>query len=672
MSTCLNYDIGHCETTATTINVNDGKNAVVRLKLDGNHNDVISTAVSLTFDQIQKLGASRIDVRVLESLGDIRIGEDAITQPKDGEYFVYFKTSPESFDKPCGRSREAREAKLTCGKLMAVFIYQIIQNTLRFNPAYAELSPEIRSDLSLLIGCPATSKWTDEKNRQAYARLIRTATGIDKVSIVPESRAAVFSAVSTTDKAVSSANGVMVFDFGSSTVDCTYMLLGRQIMEYSWDLGASLIEQQLLMNALSSAREKESTADFALKRDSMLRSLREAKEEYYRIGAERDVVCRFERSDGKTLRELIAIDEDAMERVTTADTLSIRADSVTEKTGSWRKLCREFMEKGKAYLDANQLPCKAVVLTGGASHMDFIQEICEEVFDDGMTILRDSNPSYCVSTGLGWVAIADEQRDACIEEAKKLLQENSTCSYDKLKNAITDGVCAYIFDLVEEETTCWANQPGSLPVRDLEKRIDSRMKQQADKDAVKEIIEREIDKWVVQFQAGATEAVNSQSRKIFSESIAADLIISDAVWKRMDANSIPVKLDAAKIIEGLDIASMLNKIVQFVVYWTVGIAVAVALSWLPVINLIAGYLAGTLAQVIVSDEDKDKPREQDKRKKIAKQMPTLLKSDKISGDIKDKIASAMTAVKEQYDSMLNDTVTIAIDMVMLRRFGEQE
>lgn len=670
MSIYLNFDIGHCETTATTIQVEDGKNVVKRLKLDGNHNDVIPSAISLSFDQIRKLGGNRIDTGVLESLGDIRIGNNASTQPTDGEYFIYFKRSPEEFDKPFGSSQAAKDAKLTCGKLMAVFIYQVVKNTLQYNDD--KLPSGSKNELSLLIGCPATKKWTDEKYKEAYAQLVRTATGTQKVSIVPESRAAIFSAIGSSSKAISAANGVMVFDFGSSTADCTYMLLGRQIMEYSWDLGASLIEQQLMMNALLEAKKTDRTATPAAVLNKMLRDLRMAKEAYYQSGEEGEIVCKFSCADNKVLKQMVEVNRDTMEQVTAGDKVSIKADSVTVKTGSWQQLCKEFLEKGKAYLKDNSLPCKAIVLTGGASHMDFIAKLCREVFGRDITIKRDKNPSYCVATGLSWIAIADERHDACIEDAKKLLREDTTCNYETMKRAIQDNLCSHVFDVVSAETISWAQMPGDLPVKELEDQIRARMGRQEEQDAMKAIIVQEIDRWITQFKAGATKAINSQSEKLFSENIVAELLISDGVWKRLDANSVSVDLDPAEITKKLNISSMTNRIIQEVVFYGVAISVAVALCEIPILNVIIGYVAGIIAKAFVSDDDKNKLRNQKARLKIAKQMPKILKNNEIIDSFKSSIADTMTSVKEQYESMLNDTVNIAVDMVMFRRFSEKE
>lgn len=669
MSTYLNYDIGHCETTASTMQMENERNIPKRLNLDGNHTDVIPSAISLTFDQIKKLSFSKINTTVLDSLGDIRIGKDAVTQPRDGEYFIYFKRSPEEFDKPFGHSQEAKDAKLTCGKLMAVFIYQVVKNSLKFNDD--KLLPGSKDELSLLVGCPATKKWTDERNKKAYEQLIRDATGIKKVTVVPESRAAIFSTIGSRNKALSAGKGVMVFDFGSSTADCTYILLGHQIMEYSWDLGASLIEEQLLMSALLEARKKDQTAA-PVAQNKMLRDLRMAKEDYFKSGDERDIVCKFRCEDGKILKQEVEISSDTMKEVI-ARVVSIKADSTACKRGSWKGLCREFMEKGKAYLEDNDLPCNAIVLTGGASHMNFIEEQCKAVFDGNVTaIVRDNNPSYCVATGLSWISLADERRDGCVEDAKNILQSNEKCNYVNLENAIQDSLCDHVFQVVCSISEEWAKAPGDLPVRDLENRIHERMAAPEEQAEIEGIVAKKIGEWVTRFKAGVSEAVNSQSQKIFSQEIAADLLLTDQFWERMDPNTVKVNFDPKTIIECLNVASIVNRVIQQAIYYAVAIAVALALIEIPVVNIIAGVIAGWLAKHLVTDRDKDKLRDQGHREKIADQMPKILKDGETIANFKSSVADAMTSLKDQYNAMLNDNIEAAIDMVLLRRFDEEE
>ena len=131
-------------------------------------------------------------------------------------------------------------------------------------------------------------------------------------------------------------------------------------------------------------------------------------------------------------------------------------------------------------------------------------------------------------------------------------------------------------------------------------------------------------------------------------------------------------MDPAALTAKLDVASLTNKIIQEIVFYTTAISVSVLLSELPGLNFIVGVIAGFIAKACVSDEDKNKLRDQKSRQKIADQMPKILKDAKIVTDFKSSIAKAMASVKNQYESIVNDTVNIVVDMVMFRRFSEKE
>ena len=669
----LGSDIGHCETAVSAIDLDNQNNPVKLLNLDGNHCDVIPTAISLSADQIRQLGkAERVDTKLLDKLGEIRIGYGAKHQIKEneGEYFVYFKRCPAEFGDKIGQSAAAKESGLTCGKLMAAFLYQLIKNIRSFNTGV--IGPE--DELIWRIGCPSSAAWTDTS---AYAKLAHLATGIDKVSVVPESRAAMFSAVSSGNTAISAQEGVMVFDFGSSTADSTYMLLGCKIQEYSWNLGASRIEEQLLTNAHIEAIRQDRTAK-PKEQDSMLRSLRMAKEEFYQNGGESDLNCKFTCSDGTVKRITVDVEKDTMDQVTAINRIQIRADGNSVRTGSWRALCTAFMQKGRDYLLNNELPCKTVILTGGASHMDFISQIAREVFGKDVIIVRDKNPSYCVAKGLGWVAVADDRRGACIEDAKKQLMDAGKWKYSLLEEAIQKKIYGYIAPHIVKATTNWGNLSGKHSARELEEMISeevSKATNTSEGGDLQKQVQGELEAWINQFVESATSAINNQAGKVFSERAAEGLLVDKKIFERLDGSSISFDMNLTSITEQLDLSSVINKVVQVVA--NVGITLAVVLAimyFIPGVNLLAyiiGLLAGTVGQGMIADTDKDKLRDEKSRRKIAKQMPGMLGRQEVIDQINNVISDTLEPLKKQCEEAINEKsignmVTAGIDMILLQ------
>ena len=669
----LGSDIGHCETAVSAIDLDNQNNPVKLLNLDGNHCDVIPTAISLSTDQIRQLGkAERVDTKLLDKLGEIRIGYGAKHQIKEneGEYFVYFKRCPAEFGDKIGQSVAAKESGLTCGKLMAAFLYQLIKNIRSFNAGV--IGPE--DELIWRIGCPSSAAWTDTS---AYAKLAHLATGIDKVSVVPESRAAMFSAVSSGNTAISAQEGVMVFDFGSSTADSTYMLLGCKIQEYSWNLGASRIEEQLLTNAHIEAIRQDRTAK-PKEQDSMLRSLRMAKEEFYQNGGESDLNCKFTCSDGTVKRITVDVKEDTMDQVTAKNRIQIRADGNIVRTGSWRALCTAFMQKGRDFLLNNELPCKTVILTGGASHMDFISQIAREVFGKDVIIVRDKNPSYCVAKGLGWVAVADDRRGACIEDAKKQLMDAGKWKYGLLEEAIQKKIYGYIAPHIVKATTNWGNLSGKHSARELEEMISeevSKATNTSEGGDLQKQVQGELESWINQFVESATTAINNQAGKVFSERAAEGLLVDKKIFERLDGSSISFDMNLTSITEQLDLSSVINKVVQVVA--NVGITLAVVLAimyFIPGVNLLAyiiGLLAGTVGQGMIADTDKDKLRDERARRRIANQMPGMLGRQEVIEQINNVISDTLEPLKKQCEEAINEEsignmVTAGIDMILLQ------
>lgn len=669
----LGSDIGHCETAVSVIDLDNQNNPVKLLNLDGNHCDVIPTAISLSTDQIRQLGkAERVDTKLLDKLGEIRIGYGAKYQIKEdeGEYFVYFKRCPAEFGDKIGQSAAAKESGLTCGKLMAAFLYQLIKNIRSFNTGI--IGPE--DELIWRIGCPSSAAWTDTS---AYAKLAHLATGIDKVSVVPESRAAMFSAVSSGNTAISAQEGVMVFDFGSSTADSTYMLLGCKIQEYSWNLGASRIEEQLLTNALMEAIKQDRTAK-PKEQDSMLRSLRMAKEAFYQNGGESDLNCKFTCSDGTVKRITVDVKKDTMDQVTAINEIQVCADGNSVRKGSWRALCTAFMQKGRDFLLNNELPCKTVILTGGASHMDFISQIAREVFGKDVIIVRDKNPSYCVAKGLGWVAVADDRRGACIEDAKKQLMDAGKWKYGLLEEAVQKKIYGYIAPHIVKATTNWGNLSGRHSARELEEMISEEVNKATNtlegEDLGKQV-QGELEGWINQFVESATSAINNQAGKVFSERAAEGLLVDKKIFERLDASSISFDMNLTSITEQLDLSSVINKVVQVVA--NVGITLAVVLAimyFIPGVNLLAyiiGALAGTVGQGMIADTDKDRLRDERARRRIANQMPGMLGRQEVIDQINNVISDTLEPLKKQCEEAINEEsignmVTAGIDMILLQ------
>lgn len=672
MSITVGVDMGHCNDAVTVIIWENGANHARQLYLTANSDYIINTEITLTNQQMEALSGKAVTKALLDTIGPFGIGDRAVREPEDGEYFVYFKRPPEKFDSPCGNTETAKRTGLTYGRLMAIFLYQLVKNMRMYN-SHIDLS-----EIVLQVGCPSTDKWTSEKNRRAYGQLIAKATGVPQVEVIPESRAAMFSSVERGKQAFSAADGVLVFDFGSSTTDCTYMLQGKKIIEFSWDLGASAIEQQMMMRAYRECREKnrESSIQCIHGRTSEnLRILRKAKEEYYN-GNGQKVYPVFIDRQGNEYDQRLVVNREVMESIVEAEPIECECDSKTIQTGSWKTLCRKFYEEAHRRLKDENLPCKAIILTGGASQMEFIRNLCKEVFQDfvakGMKVYQDQNPALSVSTGLGWVGVADENYEKCLEEAKREMRNSQSGDFSKLKKLISNNLYPVITKVVNEVTERWAGSTVDSSAKDLQNQIEGKMKSVPVRTEIDREVQKAIDVWKDGFKSDIQKAVNHQAEKLFSREVAQGVILSDKVWANLEASQLAVNVDVGSMVQQLNLGSTLNKVISNAVALAVAIAVIIALApFIPFFNIPAGGIAYLFASSMISDEDMEKKRDQKMRKKIQDEMKKALKKDNTIEKITSDVEKALEECEKQANGIMEETLRQALDIMALRRFDKE-
>ena len=678
----IGIDLGHCEATATfPEQIKTGQYKVERLSLLSDKEKIIPTQIILTNKQMQKLkGWPRPTYALLQDL-ELQIGEDLPADASDGELFCYFKTAPQNFDRLYANSGCAKEYGITYGMLMACFVFSLVNNLLKLNDNYFDASD--RKNIDLLIGCPSTSDWTASDAKKEYAALVKAATNVHHVRIVPESRAAMFSSVENRLGLVSALDGALVFDFGSSTVDCTYMLLGRKLLEFSWNLGAAKIEQQIVQNTYQKAmEEKGSFSPTPTSYAESMNYVRRAKENYYSKKKQPPIFCDFKKmEDGSDVFVAVQLDAQYMKRVTEENKISIRCDSRNTRSGSWKKLCRDFfreaarqVEKAEYYVmergKKKRVPCgvKSIVLTGGASRMDFIYELCQETFPDAH-IYRETNPSYTVSNGLAWVAVSDENLPVCKEAALYEVTSNHECDVTALQDKLSDKLFELVVETVEEQAKAWANRPeAEVPLKVLQDDLAAAMDSIRFRNRMKNIYNIQIGRWKSVLSDSMELAVNKQVGMLFSEQVAHSLMIPDDIWQELQADRLAAnQIDVGDALKNIDMSPIIVKTIKEVVQiiWAI-ISIVLALVTLGVGGLLAepGY---DLSERLMADHDPDKPRDKKIRARVAKEIKSRMQEKK--AEIIKGFNESLGQQMEGYSDIVDKTLTAAFEIVTLRRFG---
>lgn len=401
----IGIDFGHGETSAAFYDLRDQK------KMD--------------LDILPGLKVVKSAVAILEQEGQqtICVGDAAIANaPLAKDFQISFKKRP-SYMNETERNR------------MVAFMKGVYMGILDRHPDY-----KTREHVVYIARPSQDSLWKSEEN--AYIAMAEEA-GIPVAGIQKESRAAYFRARTQPDSKIDSQvkKGVLIVDFGSSTVDFTY--LNGKISAPIDDgraLGASEVESALMEYALSHPVDSymhEFAMRFGNDKDSnpynqMLYKFREAKEAFY----------------GKKLPVFsISFDYGLLTSSEGSPIfgfggISFTRDQVNEILGKGvpggyiervRDAAREFR---KEKLKDNKVAC--VYLTGGASRMDFVREIFMDVFDlDAAHCPPDDNPSVIVSQGVAHLSYADVKAAEKEVELKKIAQEaiagfNWECSFNSI------------------------------------------------------------------------------------------------------------------------------------------------------------------------------------------------------------------------------------------------
>ena len=514
--------------------------------------------------------------------------------------------------------------------------------------------------------------------------MVKLATGVESVEIVPESRAAMFSSVGGGVTNISAAGGAAVFDFGSSTADCTYMLLGRKILEFSWALGASEVERQMTREALEGAIQLNGpfTPDIGMLADNDA-ELRTLKQKYY-DGLLPPKGYSFVCSFNEDVDHMVKINKNFMNKVTGQRQFQINCDSVTLRTGSWMDHCRAFYQEAKerisqatynvyradGTLEKKQCTLNTIVLTGGASKMDFIEEICREVYpEEEIQIVRNViNPSHTVSNGLGWVSIADDNLENCKAAAKREILSDPKNGPAALGNTISDELFMLLSSIAADVARRWADAPGDdMNIQTLQEWLEDATKEPQVVEQMSKICEERLNEWKNALASKMEEAVNAQMEALYTAGVSQNLILPSDIWQSLNAQSMTLnQLDVNSLLTKIDFGDVANQIGKFFVkafIWVMGLALAPETLGL---SLIAAFIADMFTKDMLSDKDMKKPRTRAARQNLAGKVRNELVKSK--GDVMKSFKEAFATQTSSFDAVVDSALDVAFKIVTLQRF----
>ncbi len=448
----VGFDFGHGETALAKTTSEAAGAEPEMLEINGQKNQV--TALGLTNR------SERLEL----------VGENAIKSPDVQQLYIGFKPQRHQFDAP-----EPDRLK-TIKRFLRTYV-DLLSETKQLRE---------RTLPQFIVGIP--SGWT-AREQYEYLKLLQDA-GMSRVRVEKESRAAFLQIKESKTFDVRTEDllqRILIVDVGSSTTDFTIVSnLETQLLEdFGDDIGAGLIDEVIFERTLQrientqpeeKARlEKVFQGAFHHQRRCLL-SCRKGKEEYFSRSQNYPTALHCVECSRKirTVRPAIEFDPliyaDEMEKV-----LNTPIPALQQR--SWKTAFTDALREAQARIGARQP--NLLILTGGASRMPFVMDLCQEVFGEAEVFLRGPEPEFTIAKGLARIGRIDfltnqfKQTIAKLEESddlRELLGQKVPLLVERLlgplaETLLTVAIRPVLFDWREGHVDTLQNIPATITAR---------------------------------------------------------------------------------------------------------------------------------------------------------------------------------------------------------------
>lgn len=321
-------------------------------------------------------------VMTIMANGDAYIGESAFKHDnlEGAQFFAYFKKRPVDAN---GKDE----------KIMIRFMHEVYK-------LICEKNSDKLTKGNHVVAIATPSGW-DKKAQDVYKTMAEKA-GIPIEFVTKESRAAFVRAQHDATSGLSRSidKGAVVFDMGSSTLDFTFMNRSKSsdLIDHGYDCGASYVEKMMFHNLESSKPViKEFENKYPKLTATLLYKTREIKEHFYfdPKSKVKKIINLDEFVDDEDFEEPIKIKYEPGE-----------LDEELDEAGYIGQIRDAMIDFQSNYLNGAKI--YGVLMTGGASRMDFMKDLIAECWNvDPSQIYRDQDPSLTISQGVAEVARID-------------------------------------------------------------------------------------------------------------------------------------------------------------------------------------------------------------------------------------------------------------------------
>ena len=443
----IGIDFGHGETSADICNI----------QWQDNYLKLLPPESIEIFNNVNAI-KSVLLIEELDGETNYFIGEQAISRfgsrkkqsAAKQSYYSYFKKAP---------SKMTPEER------------QVMESFMR--EVYLQIRRQ-RSELTdtnhlVYIACPSNSdKWSDQE-QIAYADIALSAglplATIDGVGdgIIRESRAAFLKARNNPKSKSSIKEGILLIDFGSSTVDLTYYSTHhteKPIDDGGAECGASNVEIRITDELKKTEPKIQEAIDAnPSAATAVLLAVREAKEKYYSFdGEDMEISISLTKLTGGAVMG-------AIEKYYSDDEI---IKILSEYIGEIRTCFEQYRDK---YL--TNMPIKMIFLTGGASRMQFIQDLARDVFHYEGEFYREINPSLTISNGIALAGRADLRSSDLKGVLDKDIDEigNQNEFPNKVIEAGSKEIANGVLDVIEKRYELFKSRTADSSLESLESEI---------------------------------------------------------------------------------------------------------------------------------------------------------------------------------------------------------
>ena len=447
---------------------------------------------------------------------------------KGGKLYTNYKVLP-------SRAKETYNMKTSGGKislgnanpsyqdLMGRAFAKLIEDVVDNNKSNIE---DI-NDIYLFVGRPSSTNWA--KEAKEYRDILRSKLKKDKnyhVFVISEALAAMANEYRKNRSL--SGKTVVIIDGGSSTFDCAVVKGGRILCEYSRQIGAGMLDKNLLDLYVFGAeqirkkgangrvmswneRQRKRKEDFE-RRDRnnkplysysegrYLIDMRSEKEDYYGPdgNAEDETVTyylprtieeepgsleyykRMERQNA-TIKSLIDVAVNEMPVLVKSSYPQEENDEEhcgeDYEYGSFAEGVESFFRGAKVKWEEKGAKPEVVIVTGGATYMPFVGELMNKVFEpekNGIEVVDEKlgDRHYSVADGvayMGYLELYKEQvyREVCSQIGGILKKD----SYN-INNLLCDSYEKYEWEMRKKSIKKWKNTPDYKTLNDWYVRPD--------------------------------------------------------------------------------------------------------------------------------------------------------------------------------------------------------